>query len=211
MRMFSMTVAAFALCGLVAHAAENVKEIEAVLRVHGDAVAKADKLRAVSVDKSRDEAIGKLVKLAGRAYTEKDRVGETNAWRTVMQLDRQHAKARRYFEDLGTLGQVEKDLGELNLPESVDLKKFVGKWNVTFSNRAGGPIVIPKDGIVRRGDGPSLTGKLSIENGEVLLRMPAFMERYTLIGDRIFVEQWAPPATFPDSAPLIFGYGPRVD
>lgn len=211
MRTTLLVTLTLVVIGITVDAAENGKEIEAVLKVHGEAVAKADKLHTTSIEKARDEAISKLIKLAGRAYTEKDRVSETNAWRTVLQLDRQHAKARRYFEDLGTLEQVEKELGEPKTPESVDLKKFTGKWNVMFSNRAGGPIVIPKDGVVRRGEGPNLTGKLAVENGEVLLRMPAFIERYTLMGDRVFVEQWAPASSFPDSAPLIFGYGPRIE
>ena len=198
-------------CALVVHAADNGKEIEALMRVHGEAVAKADKARELATEKSRDETIAKLVKLAGRAYAEKDRVGETNAWRNVLQLDRQHSKARRYFTDLGTLDQVEKELGESKVLESIDSRKLVGKWIVMFSNKDSGPIVIPKDGVVRRIEGENGAGKLTIEKGEVLLRIPAFVERYTIMGDRIFVEQWAPTKTFPGSAPHIFGYGVRTE
>ena len=211
MRTVLMTVAALALCGLVAHAAENVKEIESLLKVHSDAIARADKARAIAVEKARDDTIAKLMKLAGRAYTEKDRVSETNAWRSVLQLDRQHQRARRYFSDLGTLEQVEKDLGEPSADESAQPTKLVGKWNMMFSNKAAGPLVIPKDGVVRRIDGENGTGKIVLERGEALLRIPAFVERYTMMGDRIFVEQWAPASTYPASAPLIFGYGVRAD
>ena len=130
MRTVLMTVAALALCGLVAHAAENVKEIESLLKVHSDAIARADKARAIAVEKARDDTIAKLMKLAGRAYTEKDRVSETNAWRSVLQLDRQHQRARRYFSDLGTLEQVEKDLGEPSADESAQPTKLVGKWTM---------------------------------------------------------------------------------
>lgn len=197
-------------CSLVVHAADNGKEIEALVRDHGEAVAKADKARELATEKSRDETVAKLVKLAGQAYAEKDRVGETNAWRHVLQLDRKHSKARRYFTDLGTLDQVEKELDESKVLESIDSRKLVGKWIVIFSNKVTGPIVVPKDGVVRRMGGENGAGKLTIEEGEVLLRIPAFVERYTMMGDRIFVEQWAPTETFPGSVPHIFGYGVRT-
>lgn len=208
-----MTIAALlAVCAVIVRAAENTKEIENLLKVHTEAVARADKARTLAVGKSRDETIAKLVKLAGRAYADKDRGGETNAWRSVLQLDRQHPKARQYFSDLGTLDQIEQELGESTEDKPADARRLVGKWSVLFNNEASGPIVIPADGVVRRGDGDKRIGKITVERGEFILRLPeAFVERYTLAGDRLFVEQWAPASTFPQAAPLIFGYGKKME
>lgn len=212
MRPLFITVVALALCGAIVHAAENIKEIDSLLRSHGDAVARADKARTQAVGKSRDDTIAKLVKLAGRAYSDKDRVSETSAWRSVLQLDRQHQRARKYFSDLGTLDQVEIELGEATDDVAAHARKLVGKWSVLFNNRATSPIAIPADGVVRRGDGEKLIGKITVERGEMILRLPAdIVERYTIAGEKLFVEQWAPASTYPQSAPSLFGYGVRVD
>lgn len=89
---------------------DNNKQVEGVLKSHNESVVKADEIRAKAVEKSAREAVLQLTRLASKAFSEKDRVSETNAWKAILTVDRSNPKATQYFKDLGTL---EKTLGEL--------------------------------------------------------------------------------------------------
>ncbi len=213
--MFLCLLAVVATSGFLAIAADNEKEIEALLRGHADATLKADQARLRAVETSRDNTIASLVKVAGRAYTAKDRISETNAWKAVLRLDRDHKKARQYFTDLGTLDQVLKELPESNTVGTTTLPRFVGKWQGVFHNGAKETISISNDGIVILQKQPGVKCKLENTKGgaAILVKRPDSdcLNRYTLAGEKLLFEQWCPSSLYPKSDPNAFGYAVRVE
>lgn len=195
-------------------AADNAKPIETVMRNHAEAVAKADQLRAKAVEKSRDDAVSQLVKLASKAYTEKDRVAETSAWKGVLTLDRTHKKARQYFTDLGTLEKMLAEIPEGAKDDVVKTARFVGKWRVR-DNRAEARHRINADGTVEAENGgkSDWTSKLNPQGDSVIAHCQKYdsMLRYTPAGDKLLVEGWQPASQFAKSSPQIFGYAVREE
>lgn len=196
-------------------AADNEKEIDTLLRVHADATLKADQARLRAVETSRDNTIASLVRVAGRAYTAKDRVSETNAWKAILRLDREHKKARQYFTDLGNLDQMLKELPESNTVGTTTLPRFVGKWQGVFHNGAKETISIGNDGIVILQKQPGVKCQLeNIKGGAaILVKRPDgdCLNRYTLAGEKLLFEQWCPSSLYPKSDPNGFGYAVRVE
>ncbi len=214
-RMLLCLLAVVATSGFLAIAADSEKEIEALLRGHADATLKADQARLRAVETSRDNTIALMVKVAGRAYTAKDRFSETNAWKAVLRLDREHKKARQYFGDLGTLDQVLTELPHNDSAETAMLPRFVGKWQGVFHTGTKETITISNDGIVILQNQPKV--KCQFENTKggaaILVRRPNSncLNRYTLAGEKLLFEQWDPHSTYPKSAPSAFGYAVRVE
>lgn len=124
--LFSLVVVTFSVS--ISIGSDNSKQVEGVLISHNESVLKADEIRAKAVEKSAREAVLQLTRLASKAFSEKDRVSETNAWKAILTVDRSNPKATQYFKDLGTL---EKTLAELP-PEATPVHalqvSIVGKW-----------------------------------------------------------------------------------
>lgn len=208
-------LAIVATSDLIAIAADNEKEINALLRGHADATLKADQARLRAVEKSRDDTIASLVKVAGRTYTAKDRLSETNAWKAILKLDRDHKKARQYFADLGTLDQVLTELPHNDSTETTTLPRFVGNWEGVFHNNAKETITISNDGIVilQKQRGVKCQFENTKGGAAILVKRPDSdcLNRYTLAGEKLLFEQWCPSSRYPKSNPSAFGYAVRVE
>ncbi len=215
MRTFRLSVAASML--LVLHSsfgADNVKQIETAMRNHREAITKAEELRVKAVEKSRTETVAQLARLASRAYAEKDRLAETNAWKAVLAFDRKNAKAVRYFQDLGTLEKVLQELP----PEAVDAKDvfghFTGKWITIFPNGIEHTMEFTADGKAKFQGFTTFcecTVDATYEGLAIAVTSPAkdVKNRYTLMGTRMLVEQWIPPAAYPKAVPY-YGFATRA-
>lgn len=200
----------------IAVAADNTKLIDTVIRNYGEATSKANELRSKSVAKSKSETISQLAKLASKAYSEKDRLAETNAWKAVLRLDRSHPKAVQYFKDLGTLEQTLKELpADKRNGDEDPLVGFVGKWKVTYNVGSTEVIEFAENGAYTTHLG--LNMKCEVEplplEGAVIVTYPGgdHLNRYLLNGDRLFVEQWAPASRYPKTTPPFFGRVVRVE
>ena len=137
--------------------ADNTKQIEAVTRNFGDAVAKADDVRSKSLDKARNDAIAQLSKLATKAFADKDRVSETRAGKAILTLDRSHDKAVQYFKDLGILETVLAQLPHQSGQAPPKHVKILGRWHVYKDNEAKTPFceyLFESDGkvLIKRGN-----------------------------------------------------------
>lgn len=197
-------------------AADNAKLIDAVIRNYYLELAKADELRAKSVDKSKNDALAQLVKLASRAYSEKDRLSETNAWKMILRINRSHPKALQYFQDLGTLEQVLKDLPPLEQSNEANIySRFVGKWQITYNNEAVETIAFGKTGTHTIPNQPNVKCRVDaiLLSESITVTYPGgdHLNRYTLAGDQLLVEQWGPAAEYPKSPPHFFGRAVRVE
>ncbi len=202
------------MLSMPAFAADNAKLIEVVLRNHGEGVAKADEVRAKAVDKSRREAVTQLVKLAMKAYSEKDRNAETSAWKAVLGLDRTHAKATQYFSDLGILDKVLEEIKDTDPDASGQQAKIVGKWIGNYDNRGTSEFVVGADGTVKyKNDRGTVTCKLESDGDTFVVHLPALQgyEKWTIAGKRLFCEHWHPEATYPKGRPSNLGYAVRAD
>lgn len=195
-------------------AADNSKLVDVVLRNHGEAVAKADEVRAKSVDKSRRDAVSQLVKLAMKAYSDKDRGAETNAWKAVLRLDRSHAKAIQYFSDLGTLEKVLAEIKETENDVTGQQAKIVGKWIGHYDNRQTAEFIVNANGTVQyKNERGTVACKLDTDGDAFLVHLPELQgyEKWTIAGNRLFCEHWHPEATFPKESPRHLGYAVRVE
>ncbi len=196
-------------------AADNDKELDNLLRMHADATLKAEQTKLRAVEKSRDDTIVLMIKVASRAYAAKDRVSETNAWKAILRLDREHKKARQYFADLGSLDQVLRQLPESNASSTITLPRFAGKWDVVFHRGDKDKFTITNDGIVTFQNRPKV--KCQIDNttsgAAIILKIPEgdCFNRYTLAGDKLFFEQWCPSSLYPKSAPTAYGHAVRFE
>lgn len=191
--------------------ADNEKQIDAVLKGYADAVEKADQIRAKAVEKSQDAAISQLIKLAGKAHTEKDQAAETNAWKAVLKLENSHPKALKFFTDLGQLEKVQEQLaaeGTLGIEKSA---KLVGKWIILFNDSTVTSITINPNATViyaRQQKNPQ-TYPIGKDGGSFLVKVASLnaIERWTFAGTKLFVEHWGPGSLYTEGkAPNYFGY-----
>lgn len=202
-------------------AADNSKGIDSVLEKYRSAVAKADQVRNNAIQKARDEAINLLVKSANEAYSKKDRIAETRAWTTILQLDRNHSRAQQYFKDLGTLDAV-----LTTLPKSEDLSTptttYVGKWRMYPDGQMDAEnrtwhYIISADLTIENRSGNSTRWKEKMEpiadTKELSYQSSNCYHRCIVIGDRLIIEQWCglpnKPPTVPTSKPNWIQYGFR--
>ncbi|MDB5336111.1 MAG: pknB 22 [Planctomycetaceae bacterium] len=107
----SMAVGIILVCCQIAIAEESTA-IETIFRNHAEALAKADLIRSRAANKARDDAVSMLTKLAAKSYKANDRLAETEAWKAVLKLQRNHKKATQYFTDLGTLDKVLAEISD---------------------------------------------------------------------------------------------------
>lgn len=193
MRLISSCIILFATAVSIAQASDNTKLVEATLKNYNESVGKADDVRSKAVEKARHETVQQLARMASKAYSEKDRVAETNAWKAVLTVDRSHTKAVQYFKDLGTL---EKTLAEL--PKDVGAPvaqptSIVGKWSVYRDNSGIKPFSeydFRADGTIHQDRGQ--WGTYSVEGDALIGRTPdGGISRFTVIGDKMIQEQWA--------------------
>lgn len=215
----SIYLGAFVLCSMAlgVQASDNTKLIESVLKTHAEAIARAGEQRAKAVEKASNDAVSQLTRLASKAYSEKDRLAETSAWKAVLRLDRSHSKAIQYFKDLGTLDQVLTEI-----PEPADEKKpktaIVGKWNFYrdgSTNSSFATFDFQSDGSIfqaSNGEGFKHWGKLTRDGEAYVCRdgngEANYVFRYTIFGDRLVAEQFSASA-YPKSAPSWFYYAMR--
>lgn len=190
-------------------AADNSKQIERILHNHGEAIAKANDIRAKAIEKSRSDAVAQLTKMATAAYSEKDRLAETNAWKTVLMMDRSNAKATQYFKDLGTLEQVLK-----TIPEDTsggNLFRIAGKWRVSCDNKVQFDVDIAAEGVLLTDNKKTAYPKLTTDKDSITFRRGEVVDRYTVAGNKLLFEQWYPFTTYPASGPSNFGIASRVE
>jgi hypothetical protein len=202
-------------------AADNSKGVDSILEKHRSATTKADQVRNNTVQRSRDDSINLLAKAANDAYAKKDRIAETKAWTTILQLDRGHLRARQYFKDLGTLDTV-----LASLPKSDDLggpiDRYVGKWRTyadghTTGGNASWNYIISPDLTIANMSGDIVRWKVKLEpipdTNELSFYESNCYMRCMLVGDRLIVEQWCglpnKPQTIPASKPQFIQYGFR--
>lgn len=180
----------FALSTVAAFAAEIQTDIDAALSGYIDAKEKADKARERSVSKARLDAIRKLEVSAKRAFGQKNRDAETNAYRGLLGVDRNHPEARKYFMNLGTL---QRELDQLPAEES-PLRRMAGKWRLR--NTAGGlfDVAVAADGTFTyfesNGTQNVWSGQLVGSSIVVLRKVDNTCDRWTLAGDKVLFEQW---------------------
>lgn len=200
----------------IAVAADSLNAIDAVVQKHRATVERATAARTSAIKKSQDDSVGMLLKLANSAYSKRDRLSETNAWKAILQLDRDHPRARQYFADLGNL---EATLAAL--PKNEDLPSaiapFVGKWRIYRDGQGINPsfhfVIFPEGTIAF--DGAANAARIKFERfpdrNEYYYNTGNCFHRCMIAGDRLIVEQWCglpgPVKTIPD-APIswiIFG------
>ncbi len=212
--LFSVVVCVFV--SSLASAADNEKQVEVALRNYGEVAAKANEVRTKAVDKARNDAIGQLTKLAAKAFAEKDRVSETNAWKAVLTLDRSHAKATRYFKDLGTLERVLEEISKQSAGDTPKAARINGRWRGYRDSQARTSFCewnfLP-DGtyLIKNGtEDFRPAGKYKVEDDAIVVQAgDGVISRFTVIGNRLLHEQWADG--YPNAAPNWYYYGIRVE
>ncbi len=199
---------------VVAYGADVPKALDAILEKHRVAVAKADLARSNAFEKSRDESVSLLVKLANDSYTKKDRLVETAAWKEVLRLDRNHVRAKRYFSDLGTLEAV---LVEFPADDgSGMLFPKAGKWRTRYSDGAAAEFALAGNGGVKISFGKKPAGdcRADFKNGVAIVVAPHnnSLERWTIGGDRLFIEHWYGLKTLDaEKPPALLGIATRIE
>ncbi len=192
-----------------AWSADNSKQIERVLHNHGEAIAKANDLRAKATEKSRNEAIVQLTKMATAAYADKDRLSETNAWKAVLMLDRSNAKATQYFKDLGTLDQILATIPEDSAGGS--LFRLVGKWHVSCDNKAQADVEFTPEGVLLTDNKAKAHPRIAADRDSITFRKGDCVDKYTMAGNKLLFEQWFPASIYPNSGPSNFGIATKVE
>lgn len=197
-------------------AADNTKQIDNVLRNFAELTEKANETRAKSIDKARTEAISQLTKLAGRAYTEKDRISENRAWKTILKLDRKHPKAAQYFKDLGTLDKILAEIPVDSTNTNDPRARFIGKWQVVYSAGTSEIVDIRDDGTITfLPKGLSQKYTFDSTQSDVCLISPnaeaACLNRYTLAGNKLLVEQWSSLSADLKTSTSVFGRAERLE
>lgn len=220
MRTFTILIGLSIITVAKVEAAENPKGVDAIAEKHRSVVAKANLARSNTIQKSREETISLLVKLANDAYAKKDRITETGAWKSVLQLDRNHVRARQYFKDLGTL-----DATLAALPQNDDLvsplSPYLGRWRIYRDGQGINPswhYVVTADltiTLLEGGDKVGWREKLEpIPNtNEFYYTRSDCFHRCIIAGDRLVIEQWCglprPPKSIPNAPINWIQYGIR--
>ena len=220
MRTFAILIGLCIVSVAIVEAAETLKGIDAVAEKHRAAVAKADLARSNAVQKSREETIGLLVKFANDAYAKKDRLSETNAWKSVLQLDRNHVRARQYFKDLGTLDATLAALPKSDVHAS-PLSPFVGTWRMYKDGqgtRPFGHFKILSDSTIAQVAGENkFLWREKLEpvpdTNEFYYNSGNNFQRCIIAGDRLVIEQWiglpSPSKSIPNAPINWIVYGSR--
>ena len=215
-RFFAATVWFITITAAAADSPEIDHEIEGIVRLHAEATLKAEQLRLRTVEKSRQDAVASLTRLAAKAYSKKDRFGETSAWKSVLRFDRDNKKATQYFADLGNLDKVVAELpgGELAAPE-VQLS-LNGRWSARWDHQ-GTFLFTVADNVftIHEKNGKTTKGspiKAGLISGAPTLvtKHDEWIDRLTLAGDKILIEEWFPASTYPKEPPRNFGYAVRI-
>jgi hypothetical protein len=215
-RLVAALICLIAITASAANSPEVDKEIEGIVQLHGEAALKAEQLRLRTVEKSRQDTIASLTKLAVKAYTTKDRLGETGAWKAVLRLDRDNKTATQYFADLGNLDKILAEFLRDALAAPEALLGLNGKWRGRWDNQGALFFSVTnniftiqeKNGTITR----ATTIKASVVAGASTLvtKHEKWVDRLTLAGDKILVEEWFPAETYPKDPPRNFDYAVRV-
>lgn len=192
---FGLFVAASLLSASITLAADNTKQIEAALRNYAEGISRVDDVHDKAADKLRNEATTQLIKIANRAFADKDRLAETNAWKAVLSVDNEHAKAVQYFKDLGTLDATLAEVTKASPADLAKLTKLQGDWIAYAGFRTEFVHRFTTGGIVEGlgPDGRSVLWKstpLTLRGTGVVTEHGGEMHTYTPVGDRLILEAW---------------------
>jgi hypothetical protein len=209
-----LTVCALLSLYAVPLRAADFVNVEDVLRELGKATEKAAREQERAREVARTSAITKLHKLAERAYREGNRTDETAAWKAVLSVDSENVRARKYFTDLGVLNDALKDASD-PVKHNATAMSLIGKWRTRYNNEKSADFTVHPNGTVTyhfQGNVPN-DQKLEIRDATIILPLPkdGVIERWTVAGDRLLIEQWYSNESLASKQPAPgFGYAVRM-